>query len=568
MRFLAVWLLVFLASCGEGSGSPAVACASFNDSFGRPVTCAEMSALAGSDLAYLEPGIGGGDGGGDGGADGGAGDGAPIANTRLMFTDINGKSVTTTTDAAGYYRISLRGLKAPLVATVMRDNKPWKSMLVNDIVRAPANRNFYTINLTGLTDLVASKTALLDGLSGPDALTPAAVLRQKAQVPGVITDVNNSIAAKITAVGLDTATFNPLTTPFKAVASDSYDKLLESVVIVRNSAGQTVIDVTISTLAGVAGVGGSVNGAGTAATFNSPAGVAVDASGNVYVADVNNSLIRKITPAGVVSTLAGQAGITGSANGTGTAATFNVPSGVAVDASGNVYVADAGNSLIRKITPAGVVSTLAGQAGVTGSANGTGTAATFNSPAGVAVDSGGNVYVADVVNSVIRKITPAGGVSTLAGSGITGSANGTGTAASFNQPYGVAVDASGNVYVADTSNSLIRKITPAGVVSKLAGLAGITGSSNVGAATFNQPYGVAVDAAGSIYVTDSGNNLIRKITPAGVVSTLAGQAGVIGSANGIGTAATFNTPFGAAVDSNGNIYVGDRSNKLVRKIAP
>ena len=513
MRFLAVWLLVFLASCGEGSGSPAVACASFNDSFGRPVTCAEMSALAGSDLAYLEPGIGGGDGGGDGGADGGAGDGAPIANTRLMFTDINGKSVTTTTDAAGYYRISLRGLKAPLVATVMRDNKPWKSMLVNDIVRAPANRNFYTINLTGLTDLVASKTALLDGLSGPDALTPAAVLRQKAQVPGVITDVNNSIAAKITAVGLDTATFNPLTTPFKAVASDSYDKLLESVVIVRNSAGQTVIDVTISTLAGVAGVGGSVNGAGTAATFNSPAGVAVDASGNVYVADVNNSLIRKITPAGVVSTLAGQAGVTGSANGTGTAATFN-------------------------------------------------------SPAGVAVDSGGNVYVADVVNSVIRKITPAGGVSTLAGSGITGSANGTGTAASFNQPYGVAVDASGNVYVADTSNSLIRKITPAGVVSKLAGLAGITGSSNVGAATFNQPYGVAVDAAGSIYVTDSGNNLIRKITPAGVVSTLAGQAGVIGSANGIGTAATFNTPFGAAVDSNGNIYVGDRSNKLVRKIAP
>ena len=130
------------------------------------------------------------------------------------------------------------------------------------------------------------------------------------------------------------------------------------------------------------------------------------------------------------------------------------------------------------------------------------------------------------------------------------------------------MDASGNVYVADTSNSLIRKITPAGVVSKLAGLAGITGSSNVGAATFNQPYGVAVDAAGSIYVTDSGNNLIRKITPAGVVSTLAGQAGVIGSANGIGTAATFNTPFGAAVDSNGNIYVGDRSNKLVRKIAP
>jgi secreted PhoX family phosphatase len=174
---------------------------------------------------------------------------------------------------------------------------------------------------------------------------------------------------------------------------------------------------------------------------------------------MSNHLIRKITSGGVVTTLAGQAGVTGSTDGTGTAASFYYPTGVAVDTSGNIYVADNDNNLIRKITSGGVVTTLAGQAGVTGSTNGTGNAASFHSPQGIAVDTSGNVYVADAGNNLIRKITSGGVVTTFAGSGSPGSTNGTGTTSSFLCPTGVAIDASGNVYVADMGNDLIRKIT-------------------------------------------------------------------------------------------------------------
>ena len=219
----------------------------------------------------------------------------------------------------------------------------------------------------------------------------------------------------------------------------------------------TTLEITpeVTTFAG-SGSAGSADGTGTAASFYKPSGVAVDGSGNVYVAEYYNHLIRKITSAGVVTTLAGS-GSAGSANGTGTAASFYRPYGVAVDGNGNVYVADYYNHLIRKITSAGVVTTLAGS-GSQGSADGTGTAASFYNPSGVAVDGSGNVYVADRSNHLIRKITSADVVTTLAGSGSQGSANGTGTAASFTLPYGVAVDASGNVYVADSGNNLIRKI--------------------------------------------------------------------------------------------------------------
>jgi len=270
-----------------------------------------------------------------------------------------------------------------------------------------------------------------------------------------------------------------------------------------------VITTIVSTLAG-SGMVGSTDGTGTAASFYAPTGVAVDAAGNVYVSDGNN-LIRKITPSGVVTTFAGS-GKAGSQNGTGIAASFNGATGVAVDAAGNVYVSD-GNNLIRKITPSGVVTTLAGGGLRLGYVtNGTGTAATFNYPYSLAADAGGNVYVSDQGYYLIRKITPSGVVTTLAGSGGQGDANGTGTAASFDDPTGVAVDAAGNVYVADDENNLIRKITPSGVVSTFAG-SGKAGSENgTGiSASFNAPNGVAVDAAGNVYVVDAGNNLIRKI---------------------------------------------------------
>jgi len=312
---------------------------------------------------------------------------------------------------------------------------------------------------------------------------------------------------------------------------------------------------------------GHNNGTGAAASFFSPGAVACDASGNIYVADSNNDLIRKITPAGVVSTMAGTVNVSGKTNATGTSASFSNPAGIAIDASGNVYVGDAGNNLVRKITTGDVVSTLAGSS-LNGNANGTGTAASFRAPSGVAVDASGNVYVADYNNSMIRKITAGGVVTTIAGtSGNYGSTNGTGTAASFNGPAAVAVDASGNIYVADSQNNLIRKITSGGVVTTFAGSGNIGTSDGTGtAASFNTPSGIVIDASGNLYIADTGNSLIRKITSAGVVTTIAGSVGNPGFTNGTGTAATFTNPAGITIDASGNLYIADSGNNVIRKI--
>ena len=346
--------------------------------------------------------------------------------------------------------------------------------------------------------------------------------------------------------------------------ADTYNNVIRKVTFATTS-----VDTTFTTLAGTAGGEGSADGTGSAALFKYPNGVAVDATGNVYIADESNHTIRKITSGGVVTTLAGTAGSQGSTDGTGSAARFTGPTGVAVDVEGNVYVADRANHSIRKITSGGVVTTLAGSsAGDTGSSDGTGSDARFWSPRSVAVDvEQGTVYVADTANHTIRKIT-SGGVSTLAGSaGDTGSADGTGSAARFNQPRGVAVDAVGNVYVADWVNHTIRKITFDGEVTTLAGTAGSSGSTDGtgSAARFNRPLGLAVDAAGNVYVTDGSNHTIRKITSGGVVTTLGGTAGSTGSTDGIGSAAQFDSPAGVAVDAAGNLYVADQSNHTIRK---
>jgi sugar lactone lactonase YvrE len=320
---------------------------------------------------------------------------------------------------------------------------------------------------------------------------------------------------------------------------------------------------TVSTLAGT-GTAGFANGDGNAAQFYTPGGVASDEQGNIYVADYGNSRIRKISPGGVVSTLAGS-GTAGFANGDGNAAQFNHPYGIALDTKGNIYVADINNNRIRKITPAGSVSTLAGS-GTLGFADGNGAAAQFNQPLGVATDAQGNVYVADNYNHRIRKISPAGVVSTLAGGSIAGFADGNGSIAQFYYPTGVASDAQGSIYVADGGNNSIRKISPGGVVSTLAG-SGTQGfaNGNGNAAQFYFPIGMASDAQGNIYVADTYNNRIRKITPAGAVSTLAGT-GTAGFADGNGDAAQFNSPYGIALDTKGNIYVADSGNYMIRLI--
>lgn len=328
---------------------------------------------------------------------------------------------------------------------------------------------------------------------------------------------------------------------------------------------------TWSTIAGVAESGGRVDGTGNVARFNHPRSAAVDGAGNLYIVDSGNSTIRKITSTGVVTTFAGMAASSGKADGTGSAARFNHPPSVAADSQGNLYVADPGNHTIRKITPSGVVSTLAGLAGSSGSANGTGSTARFSNPSGVAVDGASNVYVGDSGNNTIRKITPGGVVSTLAGlAGTSGLTDGTGNAARFTDPKGVAVDGSGNVYVADASNHTIRKVTPNGVVTTLAGSAGINGSADgTGSeARFNFPTGVAVDLAGNVYVTDLDNNTIRKIRPGGIVTTLGGLPETIGSADGTAAEARFYNPFGLVVDTAGSLYVADTSNNTIRKGAP
>jgi uncharacterized repeat protein (TIGR01451 family) len=327
----------------------------------------------------------------------------------------------------------------------------------------------------------------------------------------------------------------------------------------------------VTTLAGLAGTGGFTDGTGSDARFGSVNGIAVDKAGNVYVTDGSYNTVRKITRTGVVTTLAGTPAAVGSTDGTGSAARFHFPFGIAVDGTGNLYVSDQSNHTIRKITPAGVVTTLAGSAGVIGSADGSGSVARFYNPSGVALDSAGNLFVADTYNYTIRKITPAGSVSTFAGTaGASGSTNGTGSSASFIFPYGVAVGGA-NVYVADTWNCMIRKITSAGVVTTLAGTPRVPGAANGPGSTaqFNYPYGLAANATGTIYVADSYNKEVRKITSAGAVSTLAGSAtsdvGGVGSTDGSGRIARFNYPSGVAVNGS-TIYVADTNNNTIRKI--
>lgn len=304
---------------------------------------------------------------------------------------------------------------------------------------------------------------------------------------------------------------------------------------------------TVTTFSG--SIQGFANGAGTSARFDIPIGIVKDAAGNLFVCDRDNHKIRKITPAGMVSTFAGST--MGFAEGTGTAAQFNQPYSITIDASGNLYVGDRINHAIRKITAAGVVTTLAGN-GTAGNQNGTGSAARFNEPLGVAADAAGNIFVADYINGLIRKVTPAGVVTTH-----------------FNpvHVFGLTIDATGNIYYTTYNDHQVMKYSTANVNTVVAGQGATSGSADgTGAgATFNFPSGITVDNSGNLYVCDAFNYRIRKITSGGVVSTFAGTAP--GNSDGVGTNASFGSPLGICPDFGNNaIYVSDFNDHRIRKI--
>ncbi|HTD40675.1 MAG TPA: NHL repeat-containing protein [Mucilaginibacter sp.] len=319
----------------------------------------------------------------------------------------------------------------------------------------------------------------------------------------------------------------------------------------------------VTTIAGN-GILGFADGDAKSASFSNPMGVAVDSSGNVYVADSRNNLIRKITPDGKVSTLAGS-GKQGSADGKGTAASFFFPTALATDVIGNVFVADTHNSLIRKITPDGTVTTFAGKP--TKLINDIKDTAGMDHPSGIAVDKSGNVFVSDLNKDFIKKITLTGKVSILAGNGERGKKDGKGSMASFYLPAGLTLDDKGNLYVCDSYNNMIRKITPDGMVLTIAGRSkkGSKDGKDT-AASFWHPNAVTVDKAGNLYVADMGNNKIRKITPDGMVTTFAGS-NIHGAGNGHVTETSFYQPYGIATDKAGNLYIADYQNNLIRKIS-
>jgi sugar lactone lactonase YvrE len=414
----------------------------------------------------------------------------------------------------------------------------------------------------------------------------------------------------------------------------------------------------ITTIAGDVDTEGSLNATGVQARFRKPGALALDGAGNIFVADTGNHVIRKIAVNGVVSTIAGAAGLTGSDDGVGASARFNEPTGIVVDGAGNIFVADTNNFTIRKISAQGKVTTVAGKAAFYGTDDGTGenarfgfpkvlafdrdgnllvgdryirkvtaagvvttlapAMAVFAGPLGIAVDSGGGIFFSSEqaiykVNatgvtrvaganetynmmdgesnnariaapwgltldnfgnsffadlSTIRKVTPTGSVLTLAG-GNVGSKDGVGSQATFDYPRSVAMGGA-DLFVADTENDMIRKVTADGVVTTIAGQAGQNVGSKDGAvavALFSFPWGIAADATGTIFVADTNEETIRRIKD-GQVTTIAGAPKQRGSSDGNGSSARFDNPQDLALDQEGNLFVVDRSNRTIRKLTP
>lgn len=337
-----------------------------------------------------------------------------------------------------------------------------------------------------------------------------------------------------------------------------------------------------TTIAGQAGNAGTNDGVGSIARFNAPGDLTLDSSGNLYISDVLNHTIRKVSTQGtnwIVTTIAGSAGHPGFSDGTNTDAQFNHPNGITLDKTGNLFVADHYNHTIRKISPGGtnwIVTTIAGVHSVYGDADGTNSDARFWSPTGIVADANTNLFVVDTANFTLRKITPQGTnwvVTTIAGTPLTfGFVDATNADAQFDYPYGITIDRANHLFVTDSGNYAIREITAVGtnwVVTTIAGTGNIGTNDGAGSiAGFNSPNGICADLAGNLFLSDQINDTIRQIiTNAGhwIVSTVAGTALQPGTTDGLGADVRFRHPWGVAVNSAGELFVTDYGNQTIRK---
>jgi sugar lactone lactonase YvrE len=352
--------------------------------------------------------------------------------------------------------------------------------------------------------------------------------------------------------------------------------VLAAVVYPQWCRGQAPADYSVSTLAGngVPGISGD-NGRASEAQLNFPMGVAVDANGNVYIADQLNARIRRVAIDGTISTVAGNGsgGYSGD-GGSATNAGLLTPCGVVVDRNGNLFIADTRNHRVRRVTPGGTITTVAGNGTAAYAGDGAeAIGASLNVPVALALDSAGNLYIADAFNSAIRKVTFDGKIWTVAGRGIPGFSGdgGSATAASLNQPGGITVDATDNLYIADSSNHRIRKVTTDGVITTVAGgpRRGFSGDGGVATgASLNYPRGIALDSLGRLYITDSLNNRIRALLPDGTILTIAGAGFGDYGDGGPALEARFRFPEGLAIDNAGALYVADNQNSRIRVLRP
>jgi sugar lactone lactonase YvrE len=447
--------------------------------------------------------------------------------------------------------------------------------------KTPTNMNsvvvpsVVTLNvISSLTQTTAQSGGIVTNANGGDILSNGVCWSSTNQTPTTAdsktTDtVNvNGFTSRITGLSPGTTYY------LRAYATNVIGVGYGTVIKFTTSTTVASLTTTVSTFAGSTNYG-FLDGTGASVLFNGPQALAYNpVAGNIYVVDALNNSIRTMTTSGGVATYTNPTlgyfpwpiYSTYASTAPLSTALFNGPRSIAFDSQGNAYVADLGNDVIRKITTAGVVSTFAGN-GTLGYLDGPDSTAQFYQPMGIVVDAQGNVFVADMGNHVIRKITPAGVVSTFAGAVASagypqaiakGYYDGTGTLAAFSNPSAMAIDAQGNIYVADPGNSAIRMITPAAVVTTLAG-------NPVQKNVVGSPSALAVDAQGNLFIADQSGRILE-ITAAKVLYTLAGSINTAGYVDGSGSTALFNAPMGVTVDKQGNVYVGDFNNNCIRKI--